>query len=59
MTWRRQSLSAAPTFPCGACRQVLWDHCGDIEIVLATTNGRRSRRRLASLLPEPFELGGS
>ena len=47
----------APTPPCGACRQVLWDQCGDIEVVMQTTGGRRMESRLSALLPHPFGLG--
>jgi cytidine deaminase len=43
------------TPPCGACRQVLWDFCGDIEIVLANLEGAIETRRLADLFPDPFD----
>lgn len=43
------------TPPCGACRQVLWEFCGDIEVVLANLRGKTRTVRLGSLLPEPFE----
>lgn len=45
-----------PTAPCGACRQVLWDQCRDIDVVMQTTGRRRVEHRLAALLPYPFEL---
>lgn len=45
----------APTPPCGACRQLLWEYCGDIEVVLANTTGVTGRHRLAELLPLPFD----
>jgi cytidine deaminase len=47
-----------PTSPCGACRQVLWDQCRDIEVVMQTTDGRRVESRLVALLPLAFEFGG-
>jgi cytidine deaminase len=47
-----------PTAPCGACRQVLWDQCRDIDVVMATTTGKTMRSRLSSLLPHAFEFGG-
>jgi len=47
-----------PTSPCGACRQVLWDQCRDIEVVMQTTDGRRAESRLAALLPHAYEFGG-
>ena len=45
-----------PTSPCGACRQVLWDQCRDIAVVMATTGGKREGTTLAALLPRAFEL---
>jgi len=47
--------TADPTPPCGACRQLLWEFCGDIEVVLANLNGVVGRYRLSSLLPLPFD----
>lgn len=46
----------APTSPCGACRQVLWDQCRDVAVVLATTGGALEETTLAALLPRAFEL---
>jgi len=45
-----------PTSPCGACRQVLWDQCRDIAVVMATTGGKLEETTLATLLPRAFEL---
>lgn len=44
------------TSPCGACRQVLWDQCRDIAVVMATTGGALVETTLAELLPRAFEL---
>jgi cytidine deaminase len=49
--------SEPPASPCGACRQLLWEFCGDIEVILANTRGQREVRRVASLLPDPFDRG--
>jgi cytidine deaminase len=43
------------TPPCGPCRQLLWEYCGDIEIILANLKGTTSRYRLSALLPMPFD----
>jgi cytidine deaminase len=43
------------TPPCGACRQVLWDLCGDIEVVLVNLAGATETFRLAGLLPRAFD----
>jgi cytidine deaminase len=45
----------SPTPPCGACRQVLWEFCGDVELVLATVNGQVEVHRLSALFPRPFD----
>ena len=42
------------TPPCGACRQVMWDFCGDIEIVMTNLSGVSKTVRLSQLFPEPF-----
>jgi cytidine deaminase len=52
------TASDPPAAPCGACRQVLWDQCRDIDVVLATPVRVVSRVRLATLLPMPFEFEG-
>jgi len=45
----------APTPPCGACRQILWEFAGDLEVVLANLNGETGRHRMSELLPQPFD----
>lgn len=45
----------APTPPCGPCRQLLWEYCGDIDIILGNLNGPAGRFRLSALLPLPFD----
>lgn len=43
------------TPPCGACRQVLWDLCGDLEVVLFNLAGASETFRLSDLLPRAFD----
>jgi len=43
------------TPPCGACRQILWEFCGDVEIVLVNLNGKSETLRLGTLFPRPFD----
>ncbi len=43
------------TPPCGACRQILWEFCGDIEVILVNLEGRTERFRLKDLYPRPFD----
>ena len=44
------------TPPCGACRQILWEFCGDIEIVLVNPRGTIETHRLKDLFPKPFDV---
>jgi cytidine deaminase len=43
------------TSPCGACRQLLWEYCGDIPVHLHSLKGLDQTYQLASLLPQPFD----
>jgi cytidine deaminase len=43
-----------PTWPCGACRQVLYEFGSDVALVSEGLGGRREERRLADLLPDAF-----
>ena len=44
------------TPPCGACRQILWEFCGDVEIVLVNLRGQTETYRLKDLFPKPFDV---
>ena len=57
--FRRVAIAAdtdALTPPCGACRQILWEFCGDIEIVLVNPRGKTETYRLKDLFPKPFDV---
>lgn len=45
----------APTPPCGACRQLLWEFCGDIDVILANLTEVKGTHRMRELLPLPFD----
>ena len=47
--------TAEPTPPCGACRQILWEFCGDVPVVLATPDAVVRVFTMAELLPHPFD----
>jgi cytidine deaminase len=47
--------SPRPTAPCGACRQILWEFCGDIVVHVADLQGHVTSLRVADLLPLPFD----
>jgi cytidine deaminase len=43
------------TPPCGACRQILWEFCGDVELTLVNLAGKIETLRLKELFPRPFD----
>ena len=45
------------TPPCGACRQILWEFCGDVEILLVNLQGKTESYRLSELFPKAFDAG--
>jgi cytidine deaminase len=47
--------TADPTPPCGACRQILWEFGGDLQILLANLTEPKGRYQLKDLLPLPFD----
>ena len=47
--------TASPTPPCGACRQIIWEFCGDIHVVLANLTEVSAVIQMRDLLPLPFD----
>ena len=45
----------SPTPPCGACRQIIWEFAGDIEVVLANLTDVKATLQMRDLLPMPFD----
>lgn len=45
----------APTPPCGACRQILWEFGGDLDVILANLDRETGRYALSHLFPLPFD----
>lgn len=43
------------TPPCGACRQILWEFGGDLEVILANLAAVNGRMHMRDLLPLPFD----
>jgi cytidine deaminase len=43
------------TPPCGSCRQILWEFCGDLDIVLANPRGKVETLRLKEVFPRVFD----
>ena len=47
--------TSQPTSPCGACRQILWEFAGNIEVILADLEKVKTTHMLKDLLPHPFD----
>jgi cytidine deaminase len=57
--FRRVAIAADTevlTPPCGACRQILWEFCGDVEIVMVNPRGKTETYHLKELFPKPFDV---
>lgn len=58
-TFRRIAVAADTdvlTPPCGACRQIIWEFCGDIEVILVNLHGKTESFRMKDLFPRPFDV---
>ena len=57
--YRKFSAMAIATksggYPCGSCRQVIWELCGNIPIYICDTSGVINETTSSALLPKPFE----
>lgn len=47
--------TATLTPPCGACRQILWEFCGDAELTLVNLQGQTETLHLHDIFPRPFD----
>jgi cytidine deaminase len=45
---------SSPTWPCGGCRQVLWEFGPEMTVISEGGDGAREERRLVDLLPDAF-----
>jgi cytidine deaminase len=43
------------TPPCGICRQVIWEFCGDVPVTLSNLNGKTETIQMSELLPRAFD----
>jgi cytidine deaminase len=43
------------TPPCGACRQIIWEFCGDVEVLMANLQGESETFQMSELLPKAFD----
>ncbi|HEY8561750.1 MAG TPA: cytidine deaminase [Pyrinomonadaceae bacterium] len=43
------------TPPCGACRQIIWEFCGDIPVIMSNLNEKTETVKMSELLPRAFD----
>lgn len=43
------------TPPCGVCRQIIWEFCGDVPVTLANLHGDVETISMKELLPRAFD----
>lgn len=43
------------TPPCGVCRQIIWEFCGDVPVILANLHGHVESMLISELLPRAFD----
>ena len=43
------------TPPCGACRQVLWELAGNIDVIMINRHGKYKQMKMENLLPISFD----
>jgi cytidine deaminase len=45
----------SPTPPCGACRQILWEFMGDVEVTLVNLADQQETIKMSVILPRAFD----
>jgi len=45
----------ALTSPCGACRQLIWEFCGDVPVIMSNLKGKMEIVQMRDLFPRPFD----
>ena len=43
------------TPPCGVCRQIIWEFCGDVPVILSNLHGKSETVQMSELLPRAFD----
>ena len=43
------------TPPCGVCRQIIWEFCGDVPVIFANLKGKNETVKMSELLPRAFD----
>ena len=44
------------TYPCGACRQMIWEFGHELQLVLANIEGKMEQTTIRDLLPDAFDF---
>lgn len=44
------------TPPCGVCRQIIWEFCGDIPVTFSNLDGKVETLQMSELLPRAFDV---
>ncbi len=44
-----------PTPPCGSCRQIIWELCGDVPVIMSNLDGKTETVQMRDLLPRAFD----
>lgn len=47
--------TAELTPPCGICRQIIWEFCGDVPVTFANLDNRSETLQMKDLLPRAFD----
>ena len=47
--------TAELTPPCGACRQIIWEFCGDVPVIMANLKNETETLQMQELLPRAFD----
>ena len=48
--------TAELTPPCGVCRQIIWEFCGDVPVIMANLKGDVETVQMKELLPRAFDM---
>jgi cytidine deaminase len=43
------------TPPCGACRQLIWEFCGDVPVIMSNLKGDVETQQMSAIFPRPFD----
>ena len=55
--WLAETAADTETLtpPCGACRQIIWEYCGDVPVILVNLKGNTETHQMRDLFPRAFD----